>query len=206
MASRGALAAVAAVPVIGFLNGASAELSREYLQHFRQGLKENGYVEGQKLAIEFRWANGRYDQPPALAADLVSRRVAATSTPTGLPAKAATATIPIVFVTGSDPIEQGLVKSLSRPEGNITGITTLAVELGQKRMEQIREVVPTATLIGVLINPKGPNLQSVSRDLQGAARSIGLPIRVVHPTDPAATSPALRLMPASRSGGSGWSY
>jgi putative ABC transport system substrate-binding protein len=142
-----------------------------------------GYVEGQNLAVEFRWANGRYNQLPALAADLVERHVAviaATSTPTGLPAKAATSTIPIVFVTGSDPIEQGLVRSLNRPEGNITGITTLAVELGQKRMELMREIVPDATLIGVLINSKGPNVESVSRDLEGAARSIRLPIHVVH--------------------------
>jgi putative ABC transport system substrate-binding protein len=165
------------------MNGASPELSTEYLQHFRQGLAETGYVEGSNLAVEFRWANGRYDQLPGLAADLVRRGVAviaATSTPTGLPAKAATTTIPIVFVTGSDPIEQGLVKSLSRPEGNITGITTLAVELGQKRMELMREVVPTPSLVGVLINHKGPNVESVSRDLQGAARSMGLPIHVLH--------------------------
>jgi putative tryptophan/tyrosine transport system substrate-binding protein len=171
------------MPLIGFMNGASEELSAEYLQHFRHGLAEMGYVEGQNLAVEFRWANGRYDRLPALAADLVRRNVAviaATSTPAGLPAKAATATIPIVFVTGSDPIEQGLVKSLNRPEGNITGITTLAVELGQKRMELMREVVPTATLIGVLINSKGPNVESVSLDLQSAARTIGLPIHVVH--------------------------
>jgi putative tryptophan/tyrosine transport system substrate-binding protein len=171
------------MPLIGFMNGASAALSTEYLQHFRQGLAEMGYVEGQNLAIEFRWANGRYDQLPGLAADLVTRNVAviaATSTPAGLPAKAATTTIPIVFVTGSDPVEQGLVKSLSRPEGNVTGITTLAVELGQKRMELMREVVPSANLFGVLINSKGPNVESVSRDLQGAARTMGLPIHVVH--------------------------
>jgi putative ABC transport system substrate-binding protein len=103
----------------------------------------------------------------------------ATGTPTGLPAKAATKTIPIVFVTGSDPVEQGLVTNLSRPDGNLTGATTLAVELGQKRMELLREVLPSATLLGVLINPTGPNLAAVSRDLQGAARVIGMPIRVV---------------------------
>jgi putative tryptophan/tyrosine transport system substrate-binding protein len=173
----------ASMPVIGFMNGASAELSTEYVDHFRQGLAEMGYVEGQNLAVEFRWANGRYDQLPGLAADLVQRRVAviaATSTPAGLPAKAATTTIPIIFVTGSDPIEQGLVRSLSRPEGNITGITTLAVELGQKRMELIREAVPSAKLIGVLINANGPNVESVSRDLHAAARTVGLPIHVVH--------------------------
>jgi putative ABC transport system substrate-binding protein len=173
----------APVPVIGFMNGASAELSTEYLQHFRQGLAEMGYVEGQNLAVEFRWANGRYDQLPAFAADLVHRQVsviAATSTPTGRPAKAATSTIPIVFVTGSDPVEQGLVTNLNRPDGNVTGVTTLAVELGQKRMELMREVIPAAKLIGVLINPTGPNLESVSRDLHTAAHIIKLPIHILH--------------------------
>jgi putative ABC transport system substrate-binding protein len=174
---------VKSVPVIGFINGASAELSTEYLQHFRRGLAETGYVEGQNLAVEFRWAEGRYDQLPALAADLVRRQVsviAATSTPAGRPAKAATTTIPIIFVTGSDPVEQGLVTNLHRPDGNITGVTTLAVELGQKRMELMREVIPTAKLIGILMNPTGPNLESVSRDLHAAARTLKLPIHVLH--------------------------
>jgi putative ABC transport system substrate-binding protein len=171
------------VPVIGFLNGASAELSQEYVRPFREGLAEMGFKEGHNAAIEFRWANGRYDQLPALAADLVRRKVsviAATSTPAGRPAKAATTTIPIVFVTGSDPIEQGLVTDLSRPEANVTGITTLAVELGRKRIELMREVVPTARLMGVLINPTGPNLASVSRDLTEGARAVQQEIRVVH--------------------------
>jgi putative ABC transport system substrate-binding protein len=172
-----------AMPVIGFLNGASAELSGHYVRPFLQGLSETGYVEGRNVTIEFRWANGQYDQLPALAADLVRRQVAviaATSTPTGLPAKAATTTIPIVFVTGSDPIEQGLVTSMNRPDGNLTGATTLAVEMGQKRLELLRELVPAATLIGVLLNPTGPNLKAVSRDLQTASRIAGLPIHVLH--------------------------
>ena len=172
-----------AMPVIGFLNGASAELSGHYVRPFLQGLSETGYVEGRNVTIEFRWANGQYDQLPALAADLVRRQVAviaATSTPTGLPAKAATTTIPIVFVTGSDPIEQGLVTSMNRPGGNLTGATTLAVEMGQKRLELLREVVPAATLFGVLLNPTGPNLKAVSRDLQTASRIAGLPIHVLH--------------------------
>jgi putative ABC transport system substrate-binding protein len=171
------------VPVVGFLNGASAELSGNYVRPFREGLGEAGFVEGQNVAIEFRWANGRYNELPALAADLVRREVdviAATSTPAGLPAKGATTTIPIVFVTGSDPIEQGLVRSFSRPEGNVTGITTLAVELGQKRMELMREVIPAARLMAVLINPIGPNLKSVSRDLHDAAQTLGQPIHVLH--------------------------
>lgn len=172
-----------AMPVIGFLNGASPELSAHYVRPFREGLGEAGFVEGRNVAIEFRWANGQYDRLPALAADLVRRQVAviaATSTPTGLPAKAATTTIPIVFVTGSDPVEQGLVASLNRPGGNLTGVTTLAVELGQKRLELLHELVPKASLIGVLLNPTGPNLKAVSQDLQAAARTLGLPIHVVH--------------------------
>jgi putative ABC transport system substrate-binding protein len=172
-----------AMPVIGFLNGASYDLSAYLVRAFHQGLSETGYVEGRNVAIEYRSADGQYDRLPALAADLVRRKVsviAATGTPTGLPAKAATTTIPIVFVTGSDPVEQGLVASLNRPGGNLTGATTLAVELGQKRLELLHEVVPKATLIGVLVNPTGPNLKAVSRDLQAAARILGLPIHVLH--------------------------
>jgi putative ABC transport system substrate-binding protein len=171
------------MPVIGFLNGASYDLSAYLVRAFHQGLSETGYVEGRNVAIEYRSADGQYDRLPALAADLVRRQVsviAATGTPTGLPAKAATTTIPIVFVTGSDPVEQGLVASLNRPGGNLTGATTLAVELGQKRLQLLRELVPTATLIGVLVNPTGPNLEAVSRDLQAAARTLGLPIHVLH--------------------------
>jgi putative tryptophan/tyrosine transport system substrate-binding protein len=171
-----------AMPVIGFLNGASYELSAYLVQAFHRGLSEAGYVEGRNVTFEYRSADGQYSRLPALAADLASRQVnviAATGTPTGLPAKAATTTIPIVFVTGSDPVEQGLVPSLSRPGGNLTGATTLAVELGQKRMELLREMVPQATLIGVLVNPTGPNLASVLRDLQAAARAVNLPIKIL---------------------------
>lgn len=172
-----------AIPVVGFLNGASYDLSRHLVRAFHQGLSETGYVEGRNVAFEYRSAEGKYDRLPALAADLVHRKVsviAATGTPTGLPAKAATTTIPIVFVTGSDPVEQGLVASLNRPGGNLTGATTLAVELGRKRLELLREVIPTATLIGVLVNPTGPNLKTVLRDLDAAARTLGLPIHVLH--------------------------
>jgi putative tryptophan/tyrosine transport system substrate-binding protein len=171
------------MPVIGFLNGASYELSAYLVRAFHQGLAETGYVEGRNVAFEYRSAEGQYDRLPALAADLVRRQVSvitATGTPTGLPAKAATTTIPIVFVTGSDPIEQGLVTSLSRPDGNLTGATTLAVELGRKRLELLRELVPKATLFGALINPTGPNLKAVSGDLEAAARALKLPIHVVH--------------------------
>jgi putative ABC transport system substrate-binding protein len=179
----GARAQQPAMPVIGFLNGASYALSAHLVRAFHQGLSETGYVEGRNVAFEYRSAEGQYDRLPALAADLVSRQVsviAATGTPTGLPAKAATTSIPIVFVTGSDPVEQGLVATLSRPGGNLTGATTLAVELGQKRMELLHELVPAATLLAVLINPTGPNLAAVSRDLETAARTVGLAIHVLH--------------------------
>jgi putative tryptophan/tyrosine transport system substrate-binding protein len=172
-----------AMPVIGFLNGASYELSAFLVRAFHQGLGETGFVEGQNVAIEYRSADGQYDRLPALAADLVRRQVnviAATGTPTGLPAKAATTTIPIVFVTGSDPVEQGLVSSLNRPGANLTGATTLAVELGRKRLELLHEMIPKATLVGALLNPKGPNLETVSRDLQAAARTIGLPVHLLY--------------------------
>jgi putative tryptophan/tyrosine transport system substrate-binding protein len=178
------------LPVIGFLNGASYELSKHLVRAFHQGLTEAGYVEGRNVAIEYRSAEGKYNRLPALAVELARRPVnvlVATGTPTGLPAKAATTTIPIVFVTGSDPVEQGLVTNLSRPDGNLTGATTLAVELGRKRMELLREVVPAATLVGVLINPTGPNLKPVLQDMHAAARSTGLPIHIVH----ASTEPDL---------------
>ena len=173
----------AANPVIGFLNGASPDLSAHLVRPFHEGLGEAGFVDGRNVTIEFRWANGQYDRLPALAADLVRRQVtviAATSTPTGLPAKAATSTIPIVFVTGSDPVELGLVASMNRPGGNLTGVTTLAVELGQKRLELLRELVPKATLIAALVNPTGPNLETVLRDLRAAARTLGLPLHILH--------------------------
>lgn len=173
----------ARTPVIGFLNGASYELSAHLVRAFHQGLGETGYAEGRNVAFDYRSAEGKYDRLPALAADLVQRRVdliAATGTPTGLPAKAATRTIPIVFVTGSDPVEQGLVTNLSRPGGNMTGATTLAVELGQKRLELLRELVPAAKLMGVLLNPKGPNLKSVRQNVESAARNLGLKLHFVH--------------------------
>ena len=185
------------IPVIGFLNGASYELSAYLVEAFRQGLGEAGYVEGRNVLIEYRSADGQYDRLPALAADLVRRQVkviAAAGTPTGLPAKAATATIPIVFVTGSDPIEQGLVTSLSRPAGNLTGATTLAVELGQKRLELLHELVPLATLTAVLLNATGPNFAAVSRDLQAAARKLGLPIHILHASTVAEVEAAFAAM------------
>jgi putative ABC transport system substrate-binding protein len=177
-----------AMPVVGFLNGASYQLSAFLVQAFHRGLAETGFAEGRNVAFEYRSAEGQYSRLPALAADLVARNVnviAAAGTPTGLPAKTATSTIPVVFVTGSDPVEQGLVVSLNHPSSNLTGATTLAVELGQKRMQLLREMVPSATFVAVLVNQKGPNLASVSRDLEGAARTLDLPMRVVQASNDA---------------------
>ena len=140
-----------AMPVIGFLGTDSLDLYAIRLRAFHQGLRETGFVEGRNLAFEYRWAEGEYDRFPTLLADLVSRKVAVIAalggTPAALAAKAATATIPIVFVTGGDPVAAGLVSSLSRPGGNITGVASLAVELGQKQLEVLTELVPAASVI-----------------------------------------------------------
>src|ERR1700693_1792909 len=145
----------AAMPVIGFLNGASPGGYAPFVAAFRQGLKETGYVEGQNVAIEFRWAGGQYDRVPAMAAELVRRQVAVivANTPGNLAAKAATTTIPIVFTIANDPVQVGLVASLARPGGNVTGATQLNVQVASKVLELTHELVPTATVIGVLANP-----------------------------------------------------
>jgi putative tryptophan/tyrosine transport system substrate-binding protein len=170
-----------AMPVIGFLNGTSSEGYGLFLSAFLQGLSATGYVENRNVAIEYRWAEGHYDRLPALAADLVRRGVAviaATSTPANRIAKEATTTIPVIFTTSSDPVALGLVNSLSRPDGNVTGAVTLNVEVGSKRLELLREVVPTDTIIVVLANPTNPNFEGQLRDVQAAAHSIGHQILV----------------------------
>ena len=172
-----------AMPVVGFLGSDSPDLYTDRLHAFRQGLKETGYVEGQNLAIEYRWAEGRNDQLSTLAADLVRRQVAviaAFTTPSTLALKAATSTIPIVFFTAGDPIALGFVASLNRPGGNLTGTTTLTLEVGSKWLQLLHEMVPTATTFALLVNPTSPNLADAqSKDLQAAARTLGLQIHVL---------------------------
>jgi putative ABC transport system substrate-binding protein len=171
------------VPVIGYVGSDSADQYEVLLRAFRLGLKATGFIEGQNLAVEYRWAEGRNDKLPELTADLVRRQVAvivAPTTPSVLAAKTATKTIPIVFFTAGDPIDLGLVTSLSRPDSNLTGATTLTLEVGPKWLQLMREMVPQANSLALLINPTSPNLaETQSRDLQAAARSQGVQLHVL---------------------------
>jgi putative ABC transport system substrate-binding protein len=173
-----------AMPVIGFLRNTAATGSKPIVTAFFQGLKEAGFVDGQSVAIEYRWADNQNDRLPALAADLIRRQVAvivAAGIPAALAAKAATTTIPIAFEIGADPIEAGLVASLNRPGGNLTGVTTVNVELAPKRLELVHEVVPTTRNIALLVNPASPfNAERLSTDTQIAARTLGLQLYVLH--------------------------
>jgi putative ABC transport system substrate-binding protein len=173
------------LPVIGFLSNASPDMYARRLYAFGQGLKESGFVEGKNVDVEYRWAEGHNSRLPALAAELVRRQVAvivaAGGTPAALVAKAATTTIPIVFGVAVDPVEAGLVASLNRPGGNLTGVTNLNVEVGPKRLELVHELLPTATIIAVLVNPTSPNIAELfSRAMQQAARTLGLELHVLH--------------------------
>jgi putative ABC transport system substrate-binding protein len=170
-----------ALPVIGVLNASSSVGRARELAAFRQGLNEGGYVEGRNVAIEYRAADGKYGQLPALAADLVRRQVtviAALAAPSAMAAKAATTTIPIVFEVGVDPVAMGLIVSLSRPGGNMTGVANLNLELAPKRLQMLRELVPAATKIAALINPANPNSETV-KETQTAARTLGVELDVL---------------------------
>ena len=171
------------LPVIGLLSGFSPSGGAETLEAFRQGLSESGFVEHQSIGIEYRWAEGRYDRLPAMAADLVRRKVAvilADVTAAALAAKAATTTIPVVFITAGNPVELGLVASLSRPGGNVTGATSYVAQLASRQLEMLHELLPTAAIVGVFINPHArTNAEPQVRDLRNAATAYGLRLHVI---------------------------
>ena len=178
-----ALAQQPAMPVIGFLNSGSPDAYQHLVGGFQQGLKEAGYVEGQNVVIEYRWADGQYDRLTGMVADLIRRPVnviVGATTPAALAAESSKTTIPIIFGTAGDPVRLGLVASLNRPGRNITGITQVSSELVSKRLGLLRDLVPTATTIGLLVNPRDPRSKTQIKDMQDAARAIGLQIHVLN--------------------------
>ena len=182
MAPRAIRAQQKAMPVIGYLGAGSPGPNAPLVAAFHQGLSETGWVEGQNLAIEFRWAEGRYDRLPALAADLVGRQVdviAANDAPAARAAKSAASTIPIVFAVGTDPVGDGLVASLARPGGNLTGVTFIMTELLPKRLELLSELVPQAEVIALLVNPNNANAEPQTRDAREASRVKGVPLLIL---------------------------
>jgi ABC-type uncharacterized transport system substrate-binding protein len=193
-----------AMPVIGFLNGQTAQAFAPMAASFRRGLNEIGYVEGQNVAIEYRWAEGRLDRLPPLAADLVRRQVAVIAATGGnnsaLVAMAATSTIPIVFTSNDDPVKRGLVASLNRPGGNVTGVSWFAAELGPKRLGLLHELVPNATIVAFLSNPNNPESARQPAELQEAARAIGLQLVVLTATTPGGIDAAFTAMVQNRVG------
>jgi ABC-type uncharacterized transport system substrate-binding protein len=194
-----------AMPVVGFLSGASLETRREFVAAFHRGLAETGYIEGQNVAIEYRWADGQNNRLPALAAELVRRQVAVIatlgSTPAALAAKVATQSIPIVFWVGTDPVEAGLVASLNRPGGNLTGVASLAIEVAGKCLEVLRELVPAATSVGLLVNPTNPaTTESYTREVQNAARVLGLRLLVQNASKGNEIEPAVATLLQQRVG------
>jgi putative ABC transport system substrate-binding protein len=193
------------MPVIGFLNPDSLNSRRDWLAAFYQGLGEAGYVEGRNITIEYRWAEGRNDRLPALAADLVQRRVAvlvaADGTAAGVAAKRATTTIPIVFMVGADPVELGFVESLGRPGGNMTGVSALAVGTVAKRLQLVHELMPAAEEIAFLRNPTNPNFSALeTRELQGAAVVLGVRLLLLNASSPAEIEEAFANIVAQRAG------
>jgi ABC-type uncharacterized transport system substrate-binding protein len=193
------------MPVIGFVNSASRQGWARPLAAFLKGLGETGFVDGQNVAIEYRWAEGRIDRLPAMMADLVQRRVAviaATTTPAALAAKAATATIPVVFETAADPVQLGFVSSLNRPDGNLTGVTQLAVGLVPKELELLHELVPTARIMAMLVNPADTALaETETRETLAAARTLGLELHVLHASSEQEFDAAFENVVQLRAGG-----
>src|SRR5262245_33218272 len=172
-----------ATPVIGFLNSQSPDAIVNRVRGFRQGLKDAGYVEGENVMIEYRWAEGRFDRLPALAAELVRRQVVvivAANTPSALAAKALTTPVPIFFNVAEDPVKLGLVASLARPGGNLTGANSFIGEMAAKRLELLRELLPGVTRVTALVNPAGPLAEPALRDIEPAARAMGQPIKVLN--------------------------
>ncbi|MFL5084224.1 MAG: ABC transporter substrate-binding protein [Xanthobacteraceae bacterium] len=187
-----------AMPVVGFLNTASPAPFNHLVAAFRSGLEEAGFVEGRNVALEFRWADGRYERLPALAAELVQRSVAVLATSGGDPAllaaRAATTTIPIVFLIGSDPVELGYVASFNKPGGNLTGVHQLTAMLGAKRLGLLREVAPRAALMGVLINPSFPPAAAMLKDAEKAAASLGIRVLALNATTESEFEPAFSTL------------
>ena len=194
-----------AMPVVGLLGATTAQGFAAQLTAFRQGLSEAGFVDGRNVAIEYRWAEDQYDRLPAMAADLVRSQVAVIATIGGnaasLAAKAATATIPVVFHGSVDPVEAGLVASLNRPGSNVTGVVTLNIDTGQKRLELLHELLPAATTIGLLLNPTNAGAEIQSKDLPAAARTLGLQLRIVHASTEHDFDPAFATLSQARAGG-----
>jgi putative ABC transport system substrate-binding protein len=180
-----------AMPVIGLLGSGSLDGFASRVEAFRQGLTEAGYIEGQNVSIEYRWADGHYDRLPSMATDLVNRNVAVivaiSNVPAALAAKAATTTIPIVFTIGADPVDFGVVQSLNRPGGNITGVSILSLAVETKKLGLLHELVPKAAMIGILVNPTNPNAKPKVRDMNVAANALGQKILVVE----ASTEPGI---------------
>jgi putative tryptophan/tyrosine transport system substrate-binding protein len=194
-----------AMPVIGYLSPESPGPFASRVKAFREGLAEAGYVEGRNVAIEFRWAEGQYNRLPALAADLVNRQVDVIAAPGGAPialaAKSATTTIPIVFEMGGDPVTLGVVGSLSRPGGNITGVSSLSVEVSRKRLEFMHEVLPTTALFAVVVNPTSPTAPSQLRNLHTAADALGVQLHVLHASTEQEFDTAFTISPQLPAGG-----
>jgi putative ABC transport system substrate-binding protein len=191
------------MPIIGFLNSASPGSFDKELTAFRRGLFEAGFVEGKNVVIEARWAEGQYDRLPEFAADLIALRVnvIVANGPAVLSVKAMTSAIPIVFSTGFDPVKFGLVASLSRPGGNLTGVSILNVELGPKRLELLRELAPAVAVIALLINPANPNAETISREVQATAKNFGLQVHVLRASSEQSITDAFATFAQLRVGG-----